>query len=99
MTMYILFIMLMLQPRSTLFPYTTLFRSIVGYSLLIGTPFFLVFGALSDRIGRKMIIMAGCLLAALTYVPIYQGMKANSDRKSTSLNSSHTVISYAVFCL
>ena len=52
---------------------------IVGYSLLIGTPFFLVFGALSDRIGRKMIIMAGCLLAALTYVPIYQAMKANSN--------------------
>jgi MFS family permease len=39
--------------------------------LLLGTPFFLVFGALSDRIGRKPIIMAGCLLAAVTYYPIY----------------------------
>src|SRR5919109_4872444 len=49
---------------------------IVGYSLLIGTPFFLVFGALSDRIGRKPIIMGGCLIAAITYVPIYAAMNA-----------------------
>ena len=39
----------------------------VAWSLIIGTPFFLVFGALSDRIGRKPIILAGCLIAALTY--------------------------------
>lgn len=47
---------------------------IVALGLLLGTPFFVVFGALSDRIGRKRIIMAGCLLAALTYVPIYHAM-------------------------
>jgi MFS family permease len=43
---------------------------------LLGTPFFLVFGALSDRIGRKPIIMAGCLLAGITYYPIYLAMQA-----------------------
>ena len=53
--------------------------SIVAISLVAGTPFFVVFGALSDRIGRKGIIMSGCLLAALTYIPIYHGMAAASQ--------------------
>ncbi len=44
---------------------------IVGVAIVLATPFFLVFGALSDRIGRKKIILGGCLLAAATYVPIY----------------------------
>ena len=48
--------------------------SLIGLSLLIGTPFFLVFGALSDRIGRKKIILAGCLIAALTYFPLFKGL-------------------------
>lgn len=48
--------------------------SVVAVALAIGTPMFLVFGRLSDRIGRKKIIMAGCLLAAATYYPIYLGM-------------------------
>jgi MFS family permease len=39
--------------------------------LLIGTPFFVVFGWLSDRIGRLKVILAGCLLAALTYFPLF----------------------------
>ena len=47
---------------------------IVAIALLLGTPFFIYFGSLSDRIGRKPIIMAGCLLAALLYLPIYKGM-------------------------
>ena len=47
---------------------------LIGLSLLIGTPFFLVFGALSDRIGRKKIILAGCLIAALTYFPLFKGL-------------------------
>jgi len=46
----------------------------IGLALLIGTPFFLVFGALSDRIGRLKIILAGCLIAALTYFPLFKGL-------------------------
>ena len=49
---------------------------IVAAALLIGMPLFVVFGALSDRIGRKKIMMAGCLLAALSYFPIYRMMQA-----------------------
>ncbi|MDP3619365.1 MAG: MFS transporter [Ramlibacter sp.] len=44
---------------------------LIAASLLIGTPFFIVFGTLSDKIGRKPIIMAGCLIAALTYFTIF----------------------------
>ena len=53
----------------------------VAASLLIGTPFFILFGALSDKIGRKPIIMAGCLLAALTYFPVFGALTkaANPD--------------------
>ncbi len=45
---------------------------LIAASLLIGTPFFIIFGSLSDKIGRKPIIMAGCLIAALTYFPIFK---------------------------
>ncbi len=53
----------------------------IGASLLIGTPFFIVFGTLSDKIGRKPIIMAGCLLAALTFFPLFHALTeaANPD--------------------
>jgi MFS family permease len=47
---------------------------LIAASLLLATPFFLVFGALSDRIGRKPIIMVGLLLAALTYFPIFRAI-------------------------
>jgi MFS family permease len=47
---------------------------IVAFALIIGTPFFIVFGALSDKVGRKWIIMAGCLIAALTYFPIFKAL-------------------------
>ena len=44
---------------------------LIAISLIIGTPFFVIFGALSDKIGRKMIIMLGCLLGVLTYFPVF----------------------------
>jgi len=47
---------------------------LIAASLIIGTPFFVFFGALSDKIGRKAIIMAGCLIAALTYFTVFPMM-------------------------
>lgn len=44
---------------------------LIALSLLIGTPFFIIFGFLSDRVGRKPILLLGCLLAALTYFPLF----------------------------
>jgi MFS family permease len=46
----------------------------IGLSLLLGTPFFIVFGWLSDRIGRLKIILAGCIIAALTYFPLFAAL-------------------------
>jgi len=48
--------------------------SLIGVSLLLGTPFFIFFGWLSDKIGRLKIIMAGCLIAAVTYFPLFAGL-------------------------
>src|SRR5919204_603665 len=53
--------------------------TILMIALVFGTPFFLFFGWLSDRVGRKPIILGGCLLAAITYVPIYQAMMAAAN--------------------
>ncbi len=47
---------------------------LIAAALAIGTPFFVVFGRLSDRIGRKRILVAGCLLAAFTFIPIFKGL-------------------------
>lgn len=49
---------------------------IIATALFLGMPFFVVFGALSDRLGRKRIMMLGCLLAVLAYLPIYHAMQA-----------------------
>ena len=48
--------------------------TLIAISLLLGTPFFVVFGALSDKIGRLKIILAGCLIASLTYFPLFQAL-------------------------
>ena len=54
---------------------------LMAYSLILGTPFFVIFGTLSDKIGRKPIIMAGCLLAVVTYFPVFSALTqaANPD--------------------
>src|SRR5499433_2075538 len=50
---------------------------LIAISLIIGTPFFIVFGALSDKVGRKWIILVGCLIAALTYKPLFKALTHN----------------------
>ncbi|WP_156964466.1 MFS transporter [Methylocapsa aurea] len=52
---------------------------LIAWALLLGTGFFIFFGWLSDKVGRKPIIMLGCLLAALTYFPIFQMITANAN--------------------
>ena len=52
---------------------------VIAAALILGTPLFIVFGALSDKIGRKSIIVAGCVIAALSYVPIYSAMNSVAD--------------------
>jgi MFS family permease len=47
---------------------------LIAGALLLGTPFFIFFGRLSDRIGRKKIVLLGCLLAVVTYVPLFRGI-------------------------
>ena len=65
---------------------------IVATALLLGMPFFVVFGALSDRVGRKRIIMAGCLLAAVSYIPIYKAMQqAAGSNVVTVASQTHPV--------
>src|SRR2546426_7243771 len=81
-------------PRSTLFPYTTLFRSAI-LSFICGFFFDILTVERADSwyaIGQQVLYLA-VILAALTQ------MFLEEDRKSTRLNSSHLVISYAVFCL
>ena len=65
----------------------------VAISLIIGTPFFIVFGAWSDKIGRKPIIMAGCLLAVLTYFPVFTALTkaANPDLAAAQAANKVTV--------
>ena len=52
---------------------------LIAWALLLGTGFFLVFGALSDKIGRKPIILAGCLIGALTLFPIFRMITTNAN--------------------
>jgi len=60
---------------------------IVAYALLLGMPFFTVFGALSDKIGRKWLMMAACLLAVVTYLPIYHAMQQAAGNNVQTLSS------------
>ncbi len=73
---------------------------LIAAALLIGTPFFVVFGTLSDRIGRKPIIMAGCLLAVLTYFPVFKMLTeaANPDLAAAQAKAQVTVTADPATC-
>src|SRR5215470_1581085 len=67
--------------------------SLIALSLVIGTPFFIVFGWLSDRIGRLKIILAGCAIAAITYYPLFAGLThyVNPDLEAFQKNNTITL--------
>ena len=75
-------------------------NELVALALLLGTPFFVVFGWLSDRIGRKPIILAGCLLAVLTYFPIFKAITAaaNPQLAAASASAPVTVVADPADC-
>jgi MFS family permease len=65
---------------------------VIAIALLISMPFFTVFGALSDKIGRKKIMMAGCLIAVLTYIPIYHAMEKAAGNNIVSIQSTRNKV-------
>src|SRR2546426_3232945 len=83
-------------PRSTLFPYTTLFRSLNLWVVLRGAESIKWLETLSAPL--LVAVGVGLLFWALPHMSMTE-LLAQPDRKSTRLNSSHLVISYAVFCL
>src|SRR5256885_13315411 len=90
---FFFFLMIRRPPRSTLFPYTTLFRSLALAEQLdraLGDP---GVELLADQPVRHRVVMP------VDVDVVVEQLDARIDRKSTRLNSSHLVISYAVFCL
>ena len=65
---------------------------LIGISLLLGTPFFIVFGTLSDKIGRKPIILTGCLIAALTYFPLFKALTAAANPDLAAAQAANRVV-------
>jgi MFS family permease len=72
--------------------------TLIAISLLIGTPFFIVFGALSDKIGRLKIILAGCLIAAVTYFPLFKALTHYVNPALESFQSANPITVAAKDC-
>ncbi len=68
---------------------------LIAAALVIGTPFFIVFGAWSDKIGRKPIIMAGCLLAVLTYIPVFGALTKAANPDLAAAQEKNKVVIHA----
>ncbi len=69
---------------------------VVAVALLLGMPFFTVVGALSDRIGRKKLMMTGCLLAVLTYIPIYHAMERAAGNNVVTVTHTRNKVTGAI---
>ncbi len=79
--------------------------ALIGLSLVIGTPFFVVFGALSDRIGRLKIILAGCAIAAITFFPLFKGLthyanpalEAFAEKNPITVSADQSTCNFHIF--
>jgi MFS family permease len=69
---------------------------VMATAMTMGMPMITVFGALSDKIGRKKIMMAGCLLAVLTYLPIYHGMVSAAGNRVVAVRSTRNAVTHAI---
>jgi len=69
---------------------------IIAIALVFGMPFFVLFGALSDRLGRKKIMMAGCLIAVISYLPIYRAMQAAAGSDVVTAVSQQNPVTGAI---
>ena len=69
---------------------------VVAIALLLGMPFFTVVGALSDRIGRKKLMMSACLLAVVTYIPIYHAMQSAAGNNVVTVTHSRNKVTGAI---
>jgi|SoiMethySBSTD1v2_1073268.scaffolds.fasta_scaffold91326_2 MFS family permease len=78
-------------------PFETVY-GLIAFSLVLGTPFFIVFGRLSDRIGRKWIMMLGCLLGVLTYFPLYRAMTHFANPALERFNAANAITLTATDC-
>jgi MFS family permease len=69
---------------------------IVAVALVLAMPFFTVFGSLSDKIGRKWLMMAACLLAVVTYIPIYKAMQSAAGNNVVTVKSTKNRVTGAI---
>jgi MFS family permease len=74
----------------------TLANKIIAVALLVSMPFFVVFGSLSDKIGRKKIMLAGCLIAVLAYIPIYHAMERAAGNNIVGIQSTTNKVTGAI---
>jgi MFS family permease len=69
---------------------------IIAVALLLSMPFFTVFGAMSDKMGRKKLMMAGCLIAVVTYLPIYHAMQRAAGNNVVTVKSTRNKVTGAI---